>query len=81
MAVIGFVDKSIFEEDVLVGKVVTCQKKTIGIIEKVVVINEKRLYKGKTLNGKPFQTSKPVVLANSLEEYKAELKEDNSNAG
>lgn len=60
------------ESKVNLGSVAMCQKKVAGVITGTKTDAKGRVvYIGKTLAGKPWQSVKPVILANSLEEYTA----------
>lgn len=62
------------EVKVNVGSVATCQKKVIGVITGTKTDAKGRtLFIGKTFAGKPWQSVKPIVLANSIEEYNAKI--------
>jgi hypothetical protein len=59
-----------------IGKVATCQKRAIGVITgSKLDKNGRTVWTGKTLDNKNWQSVKPVILANSLEEYNAIPKE------
>lgn len=59
----------------MIGKVAKCRHGIVGVIDKAVVQPDGRtLWKGKSLEGRPWQSVVPVVLADTLEEYNARPK-------
>jgi len=63
-------------QDTLIGKVATCSHEHIAVIAATKVDAKKRtIYIGKRIiDGKPWQSMKPKILGNSLEEYNASIK-------
>lgn len=50
-----------------------CQKRAVGVVTGTKTdLKGRVVYLGKTLMGKPWQSVKPVVLANSMSEYHAQ---------
>jgi hypothetical protein len=55
----------------MIGSVALCRHNIVGVINKIVTDSNGNvtLYKGKSLEGRPWQSKSPKILANSLEEY------------
>jgi hypothetical protein len=54
----------------MIGKVAKCLHNKVGIITNVVYpLYGERIHYGITFGGKPWQSIKPTILADSVEEY------------